>query len=67
MNTHLHLLEAYAESSCGYGMTTRWRERLRELLRIFLDQIIDPETPHFRMFSTKNGRTAQTGFVWPRY
>jgi mannobiose 2-epimerase len=26
------------------------RKRLRELLRIFLDQIIDPETHHFRMF-----------------
>jgi len=49
MNTHLHLLEAYA------SLLRRWnddvlRERLRELLGIFLARVIDPETNHFRMF-----------------
>jgi len=55
MNTHLHLLEGYA------NLLKIWRdrdlrERLRALSRIFLDHIIDPETHHLRMFFDEEWR-----------
>jgi len=63
MNTHLHMLEAYT------NLLRRWndpllRERLRELLRIFLDRIIHPDTHHFRMFFDKqwDDRSRWTSF-----
>jgi len=49
MNTHLHMLEAYA-NLLRIWEDAKLRRRLRELLDIFLDRIINPQTHHFRMF-----------------
>lgn len=49
MNNHLHVLEAYTQ----LYMTTRApepRQRLIELVRVFLDSILDPGTMHLHHF-----------------
>jgi cellobiose epimerase len=63
MNTHLHLLEAYANLYRA-GRDETVGERLRFLIRLFLDKIIDPERFTLRMFFEENWTptTAITSF-----
>lgn len=49
MNTHLHVLEAYAMFAQATN-DPRVKEKLRALVNLFLDHIIDPHTGHFRLF-----------------
>jgi mannobiose 2-epimerase len=51
MNTHLHVLEAYANLYRCWP-DARLAQRLRKLLDTFLTHILDAETGHLRLFFT---------------
>lgn len=59
MNTHLHVLEAYA------NLYRVWpdaglAQQIRALLRVFDEHIIDPETQHLRLFFDENWQSKST-------
>jgi mannobiose 2-epimerase len=49
MNTHLHVLEAYA-SLARVWPDARVRQRLQAVIGVFLDRIVDASTNHFHLF-----------------
>lgn len=53
MNTHLHLLEAYTNLYRVWP-DKRVEDRLRNLVGIFLDKIVDPVTSHLICFMDKD-------------
>ena len=55
MNTHLHVLEAYA-TLYQVWPDARLRQQLKALLLDFADHIIDPRTNHLTLFFDENWR-----------
>ena len=49
MNTHLHILEAYT-NLYRIWPETHLKRQLINLIQVFLDKILDPETYHFNLF-----------------
>ena len=49
MNTHLHILEAYA-NLLSIWKNKNLEKKLELLIKIFLEKIIDPKTGHFNLF-----------------
>jgi mannobiose 2-epimerase len=53
MNTHLHIMEAYANLYRAWP-DKRVADRLKDIVDIFLDKIIDAKTSHLICFMDKN-------------
>lgn len=59
MNTHLHIMEAYTNLYRVWP-DKRVGDRLKSLVEIFLDKIIDPKTSHLICFMDKNWKRTST-------
>lgn len=59
MNTHLHLMEAYANLYRVWP-DPKVGERLKNLILLFTDKIIDPQTFHLRVFLTSDWKSNST-------
>jgi len=59
MNTHLHIMEAYANLYRVWP-DKKMADRLRNLVEIFLDKIIDKKTSHLICFMDKNWNGTST-------
>jgi len=59
MNTHLHVMEAYTNLYRVWP-DKKVADRLKNLLEIFLDKIIDKKTSHLKYFFDKNWNSTST-------
>lgn len=63
MNTMLHMMEAYANLLRAWD-DDRLRSRLGEMVEIFLEHIIDPQTNHFLLFFEDDWRPQESRFSY---
>jgi len=59
MNTHIHIMEAYSTLSLAWD-DTRPRARLRAVLELVLDRVVNPETGHLILFFDESWRPLST-------
>lgn len=59
MNTHLHILEAYTNLYRIWKDETLARQ-LRNLINVFFDKILDPESAHLNLFFDENWECRST-------
>lgn len=59
MNTHLHVLEAYANLFTVWGNDVL-KNQIKNLLNDFSNHIIDPETKHLILFMDENWQSKET-------
>ena len=56
MNTHLHILEPYT-NLYRVWKDDRLKKQLRNLIELFTDRILNPETGHLELFFDDNWRS----------